>query len=251
MATFVLVPGFWLGAWAWRDVVPPLRALGHDVYPMTLTGLGDRAHLAGPGVNLTTHITDVVSLIDAEELRDVVLVGHSGASFVIAGVSDRIPERLSRLVYVDTPAMPDGFAHIDTMPPAIKEIVTRAIAGEGHGLGWPLPEWAAMRDVLGENLSGITDAQLAWVRRHAAAQPAGMIREPLRLTNDARKAVPRVGILSTFTEADVRAFVADGADWVREMADPGWRFIELPTGHWPMFSRPADLARALHEAATT
>ena len=102
MATFVLVPGFWLGGWAWHDVAQALRLAGHDVYPVTLTGLGERVHLGGPHVNLDTHITDVVNLLRYEDLRDVILVGHSYAAIVVNGAADQVPERIARLVFVDT-----------------------------------------------------------------------------------------------------------------------------------------------------
>ena len=108
MATFVLVPGFWLGGWAWRDVAEPLRAAGHCVYPVTLTGLGERVQLGGPQVNLDTHIADVVNLLRYEQLHEVVLVGHSYAGTVITGVADQAPERIAQLVYVDTWPLPDG-----------------------------------------------------------------------------------------------------------------------------------------------
>src|SRR5918995_2086278 len=101
MAAYLLVPGAWLGGWAWKDVAARLRAEGHDVYPVTLTGLGERAHLATPDVDLETHIQDVVNVLFYEDLRDVVLVKHSYGGNVITGVADRSPERLRQLVYLD------------------------------------------------------------------------------------------------------------------------------------------------------
>ena len=94
MTTFVLVPGMWLGAWAWRDVTARLRAAGHDVYPLTLTGLADRRHLGGPQVDLDTHTTDITALIEAEELTDVVLAGHSYGGSPVTVAVDRIPDRI-------------------------------------------------------------------------------------------------------------------------------------------------------------
>ena len=91
MTNFVLVPGFWLGGWAWDRVTARLRAAGHTVFPVTLTGLGERVHLAGPQIDLDTHITDVINLITYEALHDVVLVGHSYAGMVVTGVADRMP----------------------------------------------------------------------------------------------------------------------------------------------------------------
>ena len=102
MTTFVLIPGAWIGAWAWQDVAADLRARGHLVYPLSLTGLAERVHLGRPDTNLDTHLDDVVKLLEFEDLRDIVLVGHSYAGCVITGVADRAPDRLAALVYCDT-----------------------------------------------------------------------------------------------------------------------------------------------------
>ncbi len=129
MADYVLVGGAWLGGWCWQPVARRLRDHGHDVYPVTLTGLGERAHLANPGVDLNTHITDVTNLIEYENLHDVVLLGHSYAGLVVTGVADRVPDRISRLVYLDTGPMPDGVTLIDTFPPEIRQCIEEL--GEG------------------------------------------------------------------------------------------------------------------------
>ena len=117
MAVYVLVGGGWLGGWCWRGVARRLREEGHDVYPVTLTGLGERVHLASPEVDLDTHITDVVNLIEFEDNRGVVLLGHSYAGVVVTGVADREPERISQLEYLDTGPNPNRTPHIDPYPP--------------------------------------------------------------------------------------------------------------------------------------
>ena len=119
MTTYVLVGGAWLGGWCWQPVAHRLRDNGHDVYPATLTGLGERVHLASAEVDLETHITDVVNLIEYEGLRDVVLLGHSYGGLVVTGAADRIPERISQLVYLDTGPLPDGAVLIETFPPEV------------------------------------------------------------------------------------------------------------------------------------
>ncbi|HET6813781.1 MAG TPA: alpha/beta hydrolase, partial [Actinomycetota bacterium] len=108
MTTYVLAGGAWLGGWAWQPVARQLRSKGHEVHPVTFTGLGDRSHLATPEVDLDTYVTDVVNLIEFEDLHDVVLVGHSYAGIVVTGVADRIPERISLLAYLDSGPSPDG-----------------------------------------------------------------------------------------------------------------------------------------------
>ena len=121
MTTYVLVGGAWLGGWCWRSVARRLRDNGHDAYPVTLTGLGERVHLASPEIDLDTHITDVVNLIKFEDLHDVALLGHSYASLVVTGAADRIPERISRLVYLDTAPLPDGAILLEKFPPEARE----------------------------------------------------------------------------------------------------------------------------------
>jgi len=113
VATFVLVHGGFHGGWCWRRVAPPLRAAGHAVYTPTLTGLGERAHLATPAIGLDTHIRDVLGVLEYEELRDVVLVGHSMAGMVVTGVAERAADRLAHLVYLDACVPRDGECHLD------------------------------------------------------------------------------------------------------------------------------------------
>ena len=116
MTTYVLIGGGWLGGWCWQRIARRLRDDDHDVYPATLTGLGERVHLASPQVDLETHITDVVNLIEFEDLHDVMLLGHSYGGLVVTGVADRIPERISELVYLDTTPLSDGGMLIEKFP---------------------------------------------------------------------------------------------------------------------------------------
>ena len=243
-ATFVLVPGFWLGGWAWRSVADTLRAAGHSVYPVTLTGLGERVHLAGPQVNLDTHIADVVNLLRYEDLHDVVLAGHSYAGTVIAGAADQVPERIARLVYVDTWPLPDGVAHIDTDPRAREKMNARQ--HEGHGL--PLPPWEELDQ--GNELRGLGEAERRLMRERAVDQPFGTLTQPVRLKNPARDALPKTAICCSMTVAEVQQMANAYPALGSELFKPGWHFVELPTGHWPMFSRPRELAELLASLAT-
>ncbi len=247
MATFVLVPGFWLGGWAWRDVAEPLRAAGHIVYPVTLTGLGERVHLAGPQVNLDTQITDVVNILRYEELRNVVLVGHSFAANVIAGVADRVPELIARLVYVDTWPLPDGMAQLDTYPPEARQALEQQVATRGDGWRLPLPPWEELDQA--NNLRGLGDAERRLMRERAVAQPFGTARQPVNLKNPARDALPKTVIWCSMTAKEVQDMIAAYPAIGSELAKPGWQVLELPTGHWPMFSRPRELAELLASLA--
>jgi pimeloyl-ACP methyl ester carboxylesterase len=247
MATFVLVPGFWLGGWAWRSVAAPLRAAGHEVHAVTLTGLGDRVHLAGPSVGLETHVTDVVNLIEYEDLSEVVLVGHSGGALAVTGASDRIPQRLAKVVYVDSGELPDGMAQLDLNPAPAREQVLREIEAAG-GWQWPMPDWPAF-EASGTSLQGLDERVRALMRARAVPQPAGSVTQPLKLSNPDRRRVPRALVACSFPLAVVRELVAAAVPAFAALAEPGWELLELPTGHWPMFSRPADLAAVLANLA--
>jgi len=238
-----LVGGAWIGGWCWKPVAGRLRDNGHDVYPVTLTGLGERVHLASPKVNPDTHITDVVNLIEFEDLQDVVLVGHSYAGLVVTGAADRIPERISELVYLDTAPLPDGAALIETFPPEVREHIERQVEESGEGWKWPMPPPEELADMA--SLEGLDDDRLSLLRSRAVAQPFGTYTRPLRLGNPAREGLPKLGIWCSFSLDQVREMIASENPLFRGLPGPGWRFVELPTGHWPMFSRPEDLAELL------
>src|SRR5689334_2769925 len=127
----VLVPGACLGGWAWREVAARLRGLGHDVYAVTLTGLGEREHLATRDVDLDTHIADVLGVLDYEDLRDAVLVGHSYAGVVVTGAADRRPDRLDAVVYLDCSPLPNGMAIADVQPPEQRELQRSTVERDG------------------------------------------------------------------------------------------------------------------------
>jgi pimeloyl-ACP methyl ester carboxylesterase len=243
MAIYVLVGGGWLGGWCWQGVTRRLREEGHDAYPVTLTGLGERVHLASPEVNLDTHITDVVNLMEFEDLHGVVLLGHSYAGLVVTGVADRVPERISQLVYLDTGPIPNGTALIERFPTEARSHIERQVEELGDGWRFPVPP----REELATfgSLEGLDDARLELLRSRAVDQPFGTFTQPLRLENPAREALPKVGILCSFSLEEVQAMIASGDPVFRELASPNWRFVELPTSHYPMFSRPDDLAVVL------
>jgi len=247
MANFVLVPGYWLGAWAWHDVAEALRAKGHAVYPMTLTGLADREHVGGPRVNLDTHIADVVNLLHYEDLRDVMLVGHSYAANVITGAADQTPERIARLIYVDTWPLPPGVAMSDMMPEAAKQAQERVVAERGDGWRLPLQSWEELDE--GNELRDLGEAERRRMRERATGQPYGTTTQPVGPGNPAREALPKTGIWCSMTIEEVRGMIAAYPQVGSELTKPGWEFVELPTGHWPMFSRPGELAEMLDRLA--
>ena len=244
MAAYVLVGGVWLGGWCWQSVARRLRENGQDVYPVTLTGLGERAHLATPEVNLDTHVEDIVNLIEFEDLSEVVLVGHSYAGILVPMVAERVPERISRLVFVDSRPVPDGTSLVETYPLEARNRVEQRVKDEGNGWKWPMPpleELGAMT-----SLEGVEEAQLQMLQAKAVAQPFGTCTQPVRLANPAvQESPPKVGILCSLSREQVQERIDSGEPMFAGLAGPEWRFVELPTGHWPMFSRPDDLADLL------
>ena len=242
MTTYVLVSGFWLGAWAWQPVTDALRANGHEVYPLSNTGLAERVHLATPGTDLETHVTDLVNLLRYEDLTDAVLVGHSYGGLVITGAADRVPERVRHLVYVDTGPLPDGSSQADFAGPEERARNQALVEETGEGWRLPPPPWAE----LAAGVDGIDGEALAALGERSVPQPWASAVQPVRLSGAWEK-MPCLGILSSFTAAQVRDLAATVPTFAK-MAGPNWTYEELPTWHWPMFTRPNDLAEILHRA---
>jgi pimeloyl-ACP methyl ester carboxylesterase len=132
MSTFILVPGGWRGGWYFRPIADALRHQGHAAFPVTLTGLGDRAHLLTAATNLDTHIQDVMALLEAEDIHDAVLVGHSYAGMVITGAAARAPGRVRRLVYGDAYVPGDGDSCYDLTTQAFRELFIQGAQADGH-----------------------------------------------------------------------------------------------------------------------
>jgi pimeloyl-ACP methyl ester carboxylesterase len=239
MTTYVLVAGNWIGAWAWHAVTDSLRANGHEVYPLSLTGLAERAHLASRETDLDTHVTDVVNLLRYEDLSDVVLVGHSYGGIVVTGAADRVPERVRHLVYVDSGPLPDGVAQADFGGPEDRARNEALVQEAGDGWLLPPPPWAD----LAAGVDGIDGEVLAALAERSVPHPWAAAAQPARLTGSWER-LPRLGILSSFTVAQVRELAAV-APMFRHMDGGKWTFEELPTWHWPMFSRPKELAAIL------
>jgi pimeloyl-ACP methyl ester carboxylesterase len=172
-----------------------------------------------------------------------VLLGHSYAGLVVTGVADRVPDRISQLVYLDTGALPDGTVLIETFPPEARRHIEQQVEELGDGWRFPMPPQEELATF--GSLEGLDDDRLELLRSRAVDQPFGTFTQPLKLHSPAREALPKVGILCSFSLEEVQAIIASGNPLFREMVGPNWRFVELPTGHYPMFSRPDDLAAVL------
>jgi pimeloyl-ACP methyl ester carboxylesterase len=236
-ATFVLVHGAWGGAWIWRRVIAPLRAAGHEVHAVTLTGVGERAHLRRPDITLGTHIDDVLGLVDAEEVRDITLVGHSYAGQVITGVADALLARgagwLRQLVYVDAMVPLPGEGWGSNHAPEVVAARRAAAAANDHALPPPDP-----RDF------GLEGADRDWLLRRQVPHPFGPYREPMAFDAERWATVPRC-----FVDCNRPAYPTIDGSRRRVRSQPGWRVVELPTGHCPMLSAPELLTKQLLDLA--
>jgi pimeloyl-ACP methyl ester carboxylesterase len=242
-----------LGGWVWREVALELRARGHEAYPVTLTGLGERAHLAHAGVDLETHIQDVVNLLAYEDLDDVLLVGHSYAGSVVTAVADRVPQRLSAVVYLDTSPLPDGMAIADVQAPEQRERQQLAVAARGDGWRWPVPDRESLLSGAFGSTSGLREEHLRLISERATPQPYATMTTPLRLTREGPCATRRAAIFCADRGIDLehlRELIALGDQRAAIFADADWELHELPTGHWPMLSEPSGLVDVLCELAS-
>ena len=237
MSSYVLVHGGGHGGWCYAKVAPLLRAAGHEVHTPTLTGLGERSHLVGPHIDLDVHITDIVNVLVYEDLRDVILVGHSYGGMVITGVADRLPERVAQLVYLDGALPEDGEALAEMtalVDPA--RVGLRTVDGVDLVL-WPDPDAGSY--------FGVTDpTDVAWMRERLTPHPWKSFIQPLRLRDPAAvKRIPRTNINCVETlrlrppERQARAYDAD-------------RVWEIDTGHDLMITEPGAVAEMLLRLAT-
>jgi pimeloyl-ACP methyl ester carboxylesterase len=227
-APVVLVPGFWLGAWAWDEVADALRANGHQVTAVTLPGL-ESVDADRSGITAEDHAEAICDAVRAAG-APVVLAVHSGAGYPGYAASDRVPELIAAMVYVDTGP---GVGAMDA-------------EFEGAELPLPSPEDLAAN----ENLDGLSEEQLETFRRRAVPQPGEVLRTPAQLTNDARLDVPTTVIATGFPSEEYKKGVDQGWGFLAglaELRDVTW--VDLPTSHWPMWSKPRELAEIIGDVA--
>lgn len=221
--TFVIVHGAWGGSWAFREVDSLLSERGYTVYRPSLTGLGERVHLATPDVGLSTHIEDVVNVLRFEELRDVILVGHSYGGMVITGVADRVPDRIRHLVYVDAFVPKDGESVADIRGDGA--VGMEEMEEEGFIVPpWVDPDQPPPKDV---------------------PQPAKTFTESLDLENEAARELPATYILTV--EAGHDAEDDDFASQAERAKERGWPVDTLEADHNPQWSAPEALVERLDQ----
>ncbi len=227
-APIVLVPGFWLGAWAWDEVAAALRADGHDVTALTLPGL-ESADADRSAITMSDHVDAICEAVEAAG-APVVLAVHSGAGAPGYAVTDRIPEQIAAMVYVDTGpakgALDPDFDAVEHPLPSVEELAAN------------------------ENLDGLSEEQLDTFRQRAVPQPGAALREAHEFTNDARLDVPSTVICTGFTSEQYKDAMKEGYSFIAglpELRDVTW--VDLPTSHWPMWSRPTELAEIIGDVA--
>ena len=230
MAIFVLAHGAWSAAWAWKKVRPLLGARGHELYAPTLTGLGERGHHASPAVDLETHISDVVAVLDYEDLRDVILIGHSYGGMVATGVADRVPERLRQLIYLDAFVPTEGKCLLDYLS---RDFRTHMV--ENAADGWRVPANPIPPDTSPEDV--------AWIEPRRLTQPLRTFQQPVRLKHGE----------TTLPRSYIYCRLAPLGDPFRQFAErakrEGWRYFELDASHSPNVTAPTALTDLLAEIA--
>jgi pimeloyl-ACP methyl ester carboxylesterase len=235
--TFVLVHGAWHGGWCWRRVADILGASGYRVFAPSLTGLGDRAHLFSKDISLETHVQDIVSLVEAEELNDFVLVGHSYAGLVISGVADILRDRVSHYVYLDgtvpddmSPGVSTGWS--DTNSQDLREVRLKSVREQGNGVALPPPPPNAFA------VAEPSDA--AWLERRLRPMPLQTYLGKIRLKNHGS-----TGLRRTYIGAIKPQYAPLAATHDRIKADKSWSFTTIETGHDMMVTAPSELAALL------
>jgi pimeloyl-ACP methyl ester carboxylesterase len=226
-APIILVPGFWLGAWAWDEVAAGLRADGHEVTALTLPGL-ESPDTDRSNITLSDHVDAICEAVSASG-RPAVVAVHSGAGAAGYAASDRIPEQIAAMVYVDSG--PATAAFDPSFEGAEKPLVWNEIAEE-------------------ENLDGLSEEQLETFRQRAVPEPGSILREGHAFANDERLDIPTTAICTGYTSDDYKAAVEQGQTWLggfAELRNVTW--VDLPTSHWPMWSRPQELATVIGDVA--
>jgi pimeloyl-ACP methyl ester carboxylesterase len=231
MSTFVVAHGAWSSGWAWKKMRPLMREAGHTLFTPSYTGLGERAHLAHSGIDLNTHINDVLNVLHYEDLRDVILLGHSYGGMVATGVADRARERIAQVVYLDAFAPRHGQSLLSLQTEDNRSRVLATV--QQHGEGWRVPANPMPADTSAEDL--------AWAMPRRVMQPLKTFEQAIQLT----------GAIDTLPRAYIYCKVAGPGDVFRQFAqraqtEAGWSYFELEASHNPHITMPETLMQLLH-----
>jgi hypothetical protein len=230
MATFVIAHGAWSAGWFWKKMHPLLTQRGHRLFTPTYTGIGERSHLAHRGISLESHIEDLLKVLEYEDLRNIVLVGHSYGGMVATGVGDRAWERIAQVIYLDAFVPRDGESVFSLMAENTRQAF--AAAADRDGDGWRLPANPMPPDVSAEDL--------AWAMPRRVTQPIETFRQPIRLSGKIDQLPRSYVYCAKFGPGDVFRPFAD-----RARTDPAWRYFEMAASHNPQVTMPEALADLL------
>jgi len=239
LRTFVLVHGAWHGGWCWRRVTDVLRARGHKIFAPSLTGLGDREHLFSKDISLQTHVEDILSVVETEELSDFVLVGHSYGGLVISGVADTLRGRVSRYVYLDGSVPPDmspgaSISWAGFNPPEARESRLKSVREQGKGVALPAPAPSAF--------AVTKPSDVAWLQRRLRPMPVGTYIGTFTFKNSGSDGLKRTYIASIKPPYDLLVPTHN-----RIRGDNTWSFTTIEAGHDSMVTAPDELASLLLE----
>ena len=234
MTTFILIHGMWHGGWCWERLTPILRDAGHIVYPPTLAGLAERANMHNNHIDLNTHVQEVVNLCESQNLRDVILVGHSSGGFMAHVVADRIPERVAHIVNLDGMVPENGKSLADLIGETWDFFKKKATESGDEWRCPPILEWTF----------GVSGADLEWAQSKLTPHPLKTLTTLVTLDNPRAKSIPSTFILCSngMTEEEIAAEE-------KKFAGLGMNFRNLPTGHDAMITMPKELAKILLELA--
>jgi pimeloyl-ACP methyl ester carboxylesterase len=241
-STFVLVPGGWSGGYIWRRVAERLRKNGHTVFTPTNTGLADRAHLLSRDITIDTFVKDVTGVFEAEELSNVILVGHSFGGSAITGVADVIPEKIRHLVYLDSLMPQPGRSLMDTLPPEVAAARRKIAQQTSGGVSMPVGPPEGLRTIMGV----FDDADVAWLDRRSTPHPLGSYETPLILKNPIGNNLPRTYIACTNPFLGLTKI---SKEWVK--GQQGWGWLEIATGHVAQVTAPDELTGMLQTIAAS
>ena len=230
--TYMLVHGAWHGGWCWARVADRLIAAGHRVFTPTQTGLGERKHLMRKGISLDDFVTDMTNVIEAEELSDIYLVGHSFGGRSVCGVADRMPERIKRLIFLDAGLPQPGKSVFDGFSPNVREARIKAAQEFSGGLSVPAPKAASF---------GVTEtADAAWLERRMTPHPLSTYTTPMNLKNPIGNGLP-----VTYIRCTAPKYTVVDPSGAYAQARKDWQYVELATGHDAMVIVPGPLADIL------
>jgi pimeloyl-ACP methyl ester carboxylesterase len=231
MATIVLAHGAWSAAWAWKKMRPLFKAAGHEFFSPTYTGLGARAHLARPDIDLSTHVQDVVSVLEFEDLKDVVLLGHSYGGMVATGVADKARSRIAKVVYLDAFAPKDGQSLFDLVGPQAAENMLGKAKGEGGG--WRVPAMPMPPDT--------APADVSWATPRRRSQPLKSFEQKIRLQSSSEPPPRHYIYAKKSGPGDVFRQFAE-----RAKSEAGWKYYEIDASHNPHITAPEALMTLLN-----